>query len=118
MVAPKTSEPGGRPTAAGVSLRFVTPGVLLALAAVGWWWSAQMAGDMTARSGSSTGMDGMGAHEAMSLSGVVVAWLAMMTAMMLPAISPVVKIYGRAAAAGRVARLPFVVLGLLALWTS
>src|SRR2546430_16634228 len=111
MVSPKISEPGGRPRAAGVSLRIVIPGVLLALAAVGWWWSAQMAGDMTARSGSSMGMDGMGAHEAMSLSGFLVAWLAMMTAMMLPAISPVVKLYGPAAAAGRGAPLPAFVLG-------
>ena len=69
MVTPKTSEPGGRPTAAGASIRFVTPGVLLALAAVGWWWSAQMADDMTARSASSMGMDGMESAGAISLGG-------------------------------------------------
>lgn len=118
MVTPKMPVPGGRPTAAGASLRFVTPGVLLALAAVGWWWSAQMADDITARSGSSMGMDGMESHGAMSLGGFLVAWLAMMTAMMFPAISPVVKLYGRAAAAGRVAPLPFFVLGYIAVWTS
>jgi predicted metal-binding membrane protein len=42
----------------------------------------------------------------------------MMAAMMFPAISPVVKLYGRAAAAGRVAPLPFFVLGYLVVWTS
>lgn len=119
MVTPKTPEAGSQPTAAGVSLRFVTPGVLLALAAVGWWWSARMADDITSGSGSSSmGMAGMASHEAMSLSGFLVAWLAMMTAMMFPAISPVVKLYGRAAAAGRVAPLPFFVLGYIAVWTS
>jgi predicted metal-binding membrane protein len=118
MVTPKTPELGSQSTAAGVSLRFVTPGALLSLAAVGWWWSAQMAGKMTGRSGSSMGMAGMAAHEAMSLGGFLVAWLGMMTAMMFPAISPVVKLYGRAAAAGRVAPLPFFVLGYIAVWTS
>ena len=118
MVTPKTPEPGGRPTAAGASLRFVTPGVLFALAAVGWWWSAQMADDMAAGSGSPMGMDGMESNGAISLGGFLVAWLAMMTAMMFPAISPVVKLYGRAAAAGRVAPLPFFVLGYIAVWTS
>ena len=55
---------------------------------------------------------------ALSLGAFMVAWLAMMTAMMFPAISPVVKLYGRAAAAGRVAPLPFFVAGYIAVWTS
>jgi predicted metal-binding membrane protein len=42
----------------------------------------------------------------------------MMTAMMFPAISPVVKLYGRAAAAGRVAPLPFFVAGYIVVWTA
>lgn len=37
---------------------------------------------------------------------------------MLPAIAPVVKLYGRAAAAGRVAPLPFFVAGYIAVWSS
>src|SRR3954451_4559910 len=118
MVTPKTPEPGGPTTAAGGALRFITPGVLLALAAVGWWWSAQMADDMTAGSRSPMEMDGMESNGALSLGAFMVAWLAMMTAMMFPAISPVVKLYGRAAAAGRVAPLPFFVLGYIAVWTS
>lgn len=70
------------------------PGALLALAAVGWWWSIRMAGDMR-------GDDAMGAMDMGSMSGgdvvslgaFIVAWLAMMTAMMFPAIAPVVKLY-------------------------
>jgi predicted metal-binding membrane protein len=42
----------------------------------------------------------------------------MMTAMMFPAIAPVVRLYGRAAAAGRVAPLPFFVAGYIVVWTS
>ncbi|MDP1818717.1 MAG: DUF2182 domain-containing protein [Acidimicrobiales bacterium] len=94
------------------------PAVLFALAAVGWWWSARMAADMTPSG--STAMDGMAgmSHEALGLGAFVVAWLAMMTAMMFPAIAPVVKLYGRAAAAGRVAPLPFFVAGYIAVWTA
>ena len=63
------------------------------------------------------GMGEVGDH-ALSLGAFIVAWLAMMTAMMFPAIAPVVKLYGRAAAAGRVAPLPFFVAGYIAVWTS
>ena len=77
-----------------------------------------MASDMTASSPMAMdGMAGMGG-EAMTLGAFVLAWLAMMTAMMFPAISPVVKLYGRAAAAGRVAPLPFFVTGYIAVWTA
>jgi len=63
------------------------------------------------------GMTGMG-QDVLGLGAFVVAWLAMMTAMMFPAIAPVVKLYGRAAAAGRVAPLPFFAAGYIAVWTS
>ena len=90
----------------------VVPGALLALAAFGWWWSVRMADDMSA-----PGMGSMGAR-VLSFGAYMVAWLAMMTAMMFPAISPVVKLYARAAGAGRVAPLPFFVAGYIAVWTS
>ncbi len=99
----------------GTGIRLATPGVLLALAAVGWWWSVRMADDMVGST--STGMNAMGT-EALGLAAFLVAWLAMMTAMMFPAVAPVVKLYGRAAAAGRVAPLPFFVAGYIAVWTS
>ncbi len=95
---------------------------LLALAALGWWWSVRMASDMTGgMSGGS--MDGMAMEMDMgsmslSLLGFIVAWLAMMTAMMFPAVSPVVKLYRRAAAAGRVAPVGFFVVGYIVVWTA
>lgn len=108
------------PRAAGVdrpAIAWATPAALLALAAVGWWWSARMADDME-----STGPMGMGdmgmATDSLSLVAFVVAWLAMMTAMMFPAVAPVVRLYGRAAADGRVAPLPFFVAGYIAVWTA
>lgn len=94
----------------GVARRTV-PMVLLALAAVGWWWSVKVAGDM-----SGGGMDAMAGP--MSLGAFVVAWLAMMAAMMLPAVLPVVKLYGLAAARGTVAPAPLFVAGYLVLWTT
>lgn len=122
-----TSIDQGGPYTASRPLRWGTPAVLFGLAAVGWWWSARMAADMTT-SGSPPmdgmagmdgmdGMAGMGSH-VIGLGAFIMAWLAMMTAMMFPAISPVVKLYGRAAAAGRVAPLPFFVAGYIAVWTS
>lgn len=101
-------------------MRVVTPAALLVLAAIGWWWSLRMADDMTS-SMPADGMRGMGdmdGTEVLSVGAFLVAWLAMMAAMMFPAISPVVKLYGRAAAAGRVAPLPFFVAGYLAVWSA
>lgn len=100
------------------SLQWGTHAVLIGLAAVGWWWSARMASDMaSSASASMDGMTGMGGT-GLSLGAFIAAWLAMMTAMMFPAVAPVVKLYGRAAAAGRVAPLPFFVTGYIAVWTS
>jgi predicted metal-binding membrane protein len=75
-----------------------------------------MASDMH-HSGGDMGMGSMGGDEVLSLGAFLVAWLAMMTAMMFPAITPVVRLYGRAAAAGRVAPLPIFVAGYIAVWT-
>ncbi len=103
---------------ASVGLRFLTPAVLLSLAAVGWWWSARRASEMTTGAVPSMAMDGMAGDHVLTIGAFLVAWLAMMTAMMFPAILPVVKLYGRAAAAGRVAPLPFFVAGYITVWTS
>jgi len=108
-----------RPTrSGGVALRLGVPAVLLALASVGWWWSVRMAGDMHGSGGGMAPMDSMNGDEVLSLGAFLVAWLAMMSAMMFPAISPVVRLYGRAAAAGRVAPLPAFVAGYIAVWTA
>ena len=90
------------------ALPIVVSVALLALAAVGWWWSARMA---------ETGMADMGDH-LMSLGAFMLAWMAMMGAMMFPAISPVVLLYSGAAARRTVAPLPFFVAGYIAIWTA
>jgi predicted metal-binding membrane protein len=92
--------------------RFGIPALLLLLAAVGWWWSTRMVPM------ESMGSMPMMSHDAMSFGAFLIAWLAMMSAMMLPAISPVVQLYARGAAAGRVAPLPFFVIGYIAVWTA
>lgn len=99
-------------------LGLIAPSALLALAAVGWWWSARMATEMTTGSAPSTGMDRMASDHVLTVSAFLVGWLAMMMAMMFPAIVPVVRLYARAAAAGRVAPLPFFVTGYIAVWTA
>ncbi len=81
------------------------PAVLLLGAGLGWWWSARMAGDE------------MMTHALMSLVAFLLAWVAMMAAMMFPAIIPVVRLYARASAQGRVAPLPYFVSGYLAAWS-
>ncbi len=96
----------------GRALRLAVPATLLTFSAVGWWWSARMADDAMG------GMSGLGMHETMSFSAFVLAWLAMMTAMMFPAISPVVLLYSRASAQRTAAPLPFFVAGYLVVWTA
>ncbi len=106
----------------GLALRIGVPVVLIGLAGVGWWWSAQVAAEMTGGAMEPMAAErtdgGMGAMAGpMSLGAFAVAWVAMMAAMMLPAILPVVMLYARAAARGTVAPVPFFVAGYLALWT-
>lgn len=87
--------------------------LLLAGAVVGWWWSVRMADD--------AGMGDMGSMSvasSMSMAAYLVGWVAMMAAMMFPAISPVVRLYSRAAARGSVAPLPFFVAGYLVAWSA
>src|SRR5258708_6767195 len=92
------------------TLGVVLPVALLGVAGVGWWWSARMADDMT--------NGAMGMSETISFGAFAVAWVAMMAAMMLPAVLPVVRLYARAAAAGRAAPLGIFVAGYLALWSA
>jgi predicted metal-binding membrane protein len=82
---------------------------LLGVAGLGWWWSVAGAAAMQ---GESMQMD---AESAMSLAAFLVAWVAMMAAMMLPPVLPVVRRYAHAAA-GRVAPAIVFVTGYLALW--
>ena len=95
------------------AVQHAIPLALLTVAALGWWWSVRMADEMRADNG---GMMDMSSGSAMGATAFMVAWLAMMAAMMLPAISPVAKLYARAAGLHRVAPVPCFVAGYLAVW--
>jgi predicted metal-binding membrane protein len=79
---------------------------LVALAAVSWWLTSMLSSDMRADT----------TMTPMSLAPFLVVWTLMMAAMMLPAVTPVVRLYQRAAAAGRVAPSASFVFGYLAVW--
>ncbi len=101
---------------AGETTRSTIPDVwvapaLLAVAALGWWWSALTTHDMN-------GDMMMAGAAAMSLTAFLVAWVAMMAAMMLPAVSPAVRLYARAAARHTVAPVPLFLAGYAAVWSA
>lgn len=87
------------------------PAILLGAAGIGWWWS--MAGAAAVRSDSMQ----MDASSAISLAAFLIAWVAMMAAMMLPPVLPVVRRYAHAAA-GRAGPAIVFVTGYLALWAA
>ncbi|OBI33452.1 hypothetical protein A5709_21720 [Mycobacterium sp. E1386] len=86
------------------------PAILLGVAGLGWWWSVASASGM--RGGNSMQM---GAESATSVAAFLLAWVAMMAAMMLPPVLPVVRRYSRAAAGSAAPAIVFVT-GYLALW--
>lgn len=79
---------------------------LVALACLTWWLTSIMSEDMR--------VENMVAP--MPLPPFLLAWTLMMAAMMLPAVTPVVRLYQRAAAAGRVAPNGWFVAAYLAVW--
>lgn len=99
---------------ANLGRRLGVPAALLATAAACWWWSLRMASDM---GGQDPAMAGMTMAQMLPWSGFVLGWLAMMAAMMLPAMLPVLRLYALAAAQGRVAPLPFFTTAYLVVWT-
>jgi len=90
----------------------------LAVSAVGWWWSLRMSTDLSP-AGDAGGDDPIGAmamSHPLSFEAFLVSWLAMMAAMMFPAIAPVLSLYRQAAARGRVAPVPFFAVAYLVVW--
>ena len=77
-----------------------------------------MAGDMRGSGGGMSGMGSMSSGDVLSLGAFLVAWTAMMTAMMFPAIAPMVRLYGKARAEGRVAPLVAFLAGYTGLWAA
>ena len=107
---------------------------LILVSAAAWWLTVELSADMATQmaaerdAGPATGMDGMGGLGGMGqtdasgswvagLGAFLVGWVAMMAAMMLPAVTPAVRLYARAAGAGRVAPVGWFVVGYLTVWT-
>jgi predicted metal-binding membrane protein len=105
---------------------------LLLISAAAWWVTVDLSADMatsmaagmdTAEPGTQ-GPGGMGRTDAGSaisfaaLGTFLTGWAAMMAAMMLPAVAPAVRLYARAAGAGRVVPVGWFVAGYLVVWTA
>jgi predicted metal-binding membrane protein len=87
------------------------PAALLGVAGVGWWWSTVSAADMR---GDAMSMDTM---STMPFAAFLIAWAAMMAAMMLPAVLPDVRRYAHAADGNAAPAVTFVA-AYLALWSA
>jgi predicted metal-binding membrane protein len=85
---------------------YLITGSLILIAAVSWWVTVQLA----------SGMSGTGT--ALAFLPYMLGWVAMMGAMMLPAVTPVVRLYARAAARNRVAPTGSFVSGYLLVWIA
>jgi predicted metal-binding membrane protein len=73
------------PAFAAMRARLALIGLLLALAALGWWWTADRMQGMDEGPGTPPG----------ALAWFVGVWVVMMAAMMLPSVSPTVALYAR-----------------------
>jgi len=100
------ADAGLRPAYGATRAHLVLVGVLIALAALGWWWTLQQMSGMD--SGPWTGLGTFG--------WFVSVWVVMMAAMMFPSVAPTVALYARMS---RI-RLgpPAFVAGYLATWTG
>jgi predicted metal-binding membrane protein len=85
---------------------YLITGSLILIAAVSWWVTVRLASGM-----SGTGM-------VFVFLPFMLGWVAMMAAMMLPAVTPVVRLYARAAARNRVAPTGSFVSGYLLVWIA
>jgi predicted metal-binding membrane protein len=84
---------------------YLLPLTLLTVAGVGWWSSVATSATM------SLTMNSGGAMMALF------AWVAMMAAMMLPAVLPVVRLYQRAAERGTAAPVSYFLAGYAVIWS-
>ena len=99
---------GWRPAYAAVRTRLGLIALLLALAAVGWWWTAREMRDM----------DGGPWTELGTVAWFLGVWVVMMAAMMFPSVAPTVALYSKLTdtrASG--APLPFA-SGYLLVWSA
>ena len=103
-----TGAGGLAPAFAAARTRLGLIALLFALAALGWWWTAD----------EMRGMDGGPWMDLGTLAWFVGVWVVMMAAMMFPSVAPTVALYSRMTES----RSPFAPLlftsGYLAAWTS
>jgi predicted metal-binding membrane protein len=90
------------------------PLLLLAAAALGWWFSVRMSHQMVMNHTPSMSMG----SSSLSFLAFVGGWIAMMCAMMFPAIVPAVLLFRGAAIRGQTAPTPYFVLGYLFVWSA
>ena len=90
------------------------PLLLLAVAVWGWWFSARIIHQMMMSDSHALSMGGT----TLSFLAFIGGWVAMMCAMMFPAIVPVVVLFRGAAIRRQTAPTPFFVAGYLSVWSA
>jgi predicted metal-binding membrane protein len=102
---------------------------LVLVSAAAWWVTVELSAGMATEmaTGPIDGVDRMDGMHGMDETGTaawfaalgafLVGWVAMMAAMMLPAVAPAVRLYARAAGTGRVVPVAWFVAGYLTVWT-
>jgi len=105
--ADPSADAGLRPAFAATRTQLGLVVLLLALAAVGWWWTA----------GQMRGMDDGPWTALGTLGWFLGVWLVMMAAMMFPSVAPTIALYARMSGRSRSAPLAFTT-GYLVTWTG
>jgi predicted metal-binding membrane protein len=99
---------GPAPALAAARTRLALVGLLLALAVVGWWWTAGQMQDMDM--GPWTGLGTFG--------WFIGVWVVMMAAMMFPSVAPTVALYSTLMRRRSLAQPLFFTSGYLLVWSA
>jgi predicted metal-binding membrane protein len=105
--ADPSADAGLRPAFAATRTQLGLVAALLALAAVGWWWTA----------GEMRGMDDGPWTALGTLGWFLGVWVVMMAAMMFPSVAPTIALYARMSGKSRLAPMAFTT-GYLVTWTG
>jgi predicted metal-binding membrane protein len=97
---------GLEPAFAAARARLALVGLLFALAAVGWWWTAGQMQDMDDGPWTELG----------TLGWFVGVWIVMMAAMMFPSVAPTVALYSKLTKSRSLARPLAFAAGYLLVW--
>jgi predicted metal-binding membrane protein len=104
--APSATDAGLRPAFAATRTQLGLVGILLVLAAIGWWWTIRQM----------HGMDNGPWADLGTFGWFVSIWIVMMAAMMFPSVAPTVALYSRMSRR-RLSSSAFVA-GYLITWTA